>query len=153
VNLFIVRHGYAVDEGPGLGDADRFLSLRGRQGVAAVGAKLHAEGVSLDALFTSPLVRAVQTAELLAHALGFAGAVTTLPSLAPGSSLSALASALEEHGASVACVGHEPMMTALGAMLSGHPAFPSFRPGQVALIANRRLVWTLQPETLEVIRR
>jgi phosphohistidine phosphatase len=106
-------------------------------------------GVTFDVLLTSPLVRAVQTAELVAHALGFRELVVAWPTLAPGGSLRRTADELAARGASVACVGHEPSISALCALAIGESSFPSFRPGQVTLVEDGRPIWTLSPDTFE----
>jgi phosphohistidine phosphatase SixA len=75
-----------------------------------------------------------------------------MPSLAPGVPPRAAAAELASRGASVAVVGHEPSMSALGALLSGRPSFPPFRTGQVSLIEDGQPVWWLDPETLQIDR-
>jgi phosphohistidine phosphatase len=152
VLVFLIRHAHAVDEGDGLADADRYLSSRGRETLRKVAGKLGQEGVRFDALLTSPLVRAVQTAEILAHGVGFLESVVALPPLAPGASIARAADEIATLGADVACVGHEPSISALGALLTRQPSFPSFRPGQVTLIRDGAALWTLQPDLLEIVR-
>jgi phosphohistidine phosphatase len=158
VKVYLVRHAHAVPEAPQLPDEQRYLSAEGREVARSVGNKLRASGVRLHALFTSPLVRAVQTAELLAHGLGFAHEVETLFALAPGFAprlvserVEALVATLGQTAA-VALIGHEPGITALGAHLIGSRAFPQFRPAQVTLVEDRRAIWTFAPDTLTFLR-
>ncbi|MEM9493488.1 MAG: phosphoglycerate mutase family protein, partial [Myxococcota bacterium] len=66
MKLYLIRHSNAVDAGDGISDGHRFLSAEGRTRCREVGRVLREAGVTLDAVVTSPLVRAVQTAELLA---------------------------------------------------------------------------------------
>jgi phosphohistidine phosphatase len=158
VKVYLVRHAHAVSDGPQLPDEQRYLSAGGREVARSVGNKLRAAGVRLHALLTSPLVRAVQTAELLAQGLGFAHEVETLYALAPGFAPRLVAervdSLVEALGptAAVALVGHEPGITALGAHLIGGRAFPQFRPGQVTLVEERRAIWTFTPDALTFVR-
>lgn len=152
MKVFLVRHAHAVDEDAVLSDADRHLSARGRETAKNVGRRLKEARVTFDALLTSPLVRAVQTAELLAGALELDVPVTTWPPLAPGGSLRRTAEELPARGACVACVGHEPGISTLCAMLANAPSFPSFRPGQVTLVEDGRAIWTLSPDSLELAR-
>lgn len=152
MRVYLVRHSLAVQEHAGLVDAYRYLSEEGRALMSAVGTKLAADGVAFDALLTSPLVRAVQTAELLARSVGYDDVVTALPALCPGVPPEATAEELAARGSSVAIVGHEPGISALGALLVGRPAFPPLRPGQVSLIERGRAMWTLHPGTLELER-
>lgn len=152
MKVYLVRHSLAVQEHAGLADPQRYLSEEGRRLMLEVGAKLAADGVAFDALLTSPLVRAVQTAELLARAIGFDDVVTTLPALSPGVPPEAAAGQLAARGSAIAVVGHEPGISALGAFLVGRPSFPPLRPGQVSLVEAGRAMWTLHPGTLELER-
>ncbi len=149
VQIYLIRHGHAVDAAPDLEDEQRYLSKKGRRIVREVGKTLHEAGIELDAVLTSPLVRAVQTAELLAERLDFLGIVEALPALAPGVPPNVAAAALTSRGTQVALVGHEPGISILGAYLCGRPAFPPLRKAQVSLIEDGKPVWFLNPETME----
>jgi phosphohistidine phosphatase len=148
VKIYLIRHAQAVDEGPGLVDESRYLSEKGRAVALAVGETLAKAGVELDTMLTSPLVRAVQTAELIARGIAFTGAVRVLASLAPGFSPQVTAERAAALGQSIALIGHEPQVSALGALLVARPSFPQFRAGQVALIERGQPMWKLNPETL-----
>jgi phosphohistidine phosphatase len=117
VGLLVIRHADAVAEGPVLGDTDRFLTAAGREQARSLGRAIQARGLRLDWVWSSPLVRAVQTAELVAAACGFAGAIEVSPRLAPGGSVRQLLDELAAQGGPGAVVGHEPMMSALAAVL------------------------------------
>lgn len=155
-----MRHAHAVPAGPGTdggtdgvtADAHRHLSASGRRAAREVGRVLRAQGVELDAIFTSPLCRAVQTAELLAGVTDFLGTVQVLSSLAPGVPAPVAARDLLGRGACVAVVGHEPGIAGLGAQLCGRPSFPPFRPGQLACIEDGQPRFYIHPETLAVDR-
>jgi len=150
MQVFLIRHSDAVDAGPALPDPARFLSGRGRQAARAVGQRLRAESIRFDAVVASPLVRAVQTAELIAAQVGFPDLVAALPQLAPDSPPGLAASALAAQGQSVAVVGHEPQLSELAALLIGQRSFPHLRKTEVVLIEDGRAVWTLDPEKLEI---
>ena len=152
MNIYLVRHSRAVDEGLGLADEDRYLSSQGRDLAVRVGQRLAEVGIALDRVLTSPLVRAVQTAELFVQGLGANLEVVTLPLLAPGYPPQLAVERLSGYGTSLALVGHEPTISALGAVLVQRPAFPPFRPMQVAAIENGEPRWTLRPDTLELDR-
>lgn len=147
--IYIIRHGHAVDEGPGLGDESRYLSKKGRKHVREVGRALHDATVELDAILTSPLVRAVQTAELIAERLDYVGVIEALPALAPGVPPRIVAAELASRGARIAVVGHEPGLSALGAFLCGRPSFPPFKKAQVSVVEDGQPRWFLNPDTLE----
>lgn len=157
MKVYLIRHAHAVDSAAPdslvpLRDDHRYLSPRGRQTARAVGRVLREQGVSFDAVLTSPLCRAVQTAELLAEATGFTGVVEVLPSLVPGVPPRLGAQELPTRGASVAVIAHEPGQSTLGAFLCGRPSFPPFRPGQVSLIEDGQPRWFIHPDTLQVDR-
>jgi phosphohistidine phosphatase len=148
VRVFLFRHGRAVDETATLADEHRYLNAVGRRRAREVGAKLAAEGVELDAVLTSPLVRAVQTAELVAERVGFLGEIETLPQLGPGIPSRLVAVELPARGVNVAVFGHAPGISDLGAFLCSRPSFPGLKPGHVAVIEDGKPLWWIDPETL-----
>lgn len=137
MQLYLCRHGEAVDAAGDIGDEERWLTAEGRQGVARVGALLKTQGDIPALILTSPLVRAVQTASELAQALGYGAAVEVLPALAPKGRLGEVLQGLESYPAvrSVYLVGHEPQMGEWTAALLGRPTFGrAFEKGGVARI-------------------
>lgn len=131
MKLYLCRHAEAVDAGHALADEERWLSARGRAQAARVGHALRATGDVPIRIVMSPLVRAVQTAEALAHATGYADALEVVHALAPGGTLKKLLHALSPAPA-IFVVGHEPQMSEWGAKLLGLPHFPrSFAKGGV----------------------
>lgn len=149
VQVYIIRHGHAIDEGPGLPDESRYLTKKGRKVVREIGRVLHDLGVEFDAILTSPLVRAVQTAELIAERTDYVDMIEALPALAPGVPPRIVANELSSRGARVAVVGHEPGLQMLGAYLTGRPAFPPLRKAQVSVVEDGRPLWFIHPDTLE----
>ncbi len=149
VQVFLIRHSHAVDADDELDDPSRFLSPKGRKLIRAVGQSLRAQNLTLDAILFSPLVRAVQTAELLADALDFHGVIETLPALAPGVSAKATAARIAKRGERIALVGHEPGLSSLGAYLCQRPTFPALRKAQISLVEDGKPRWYLDPDTLE----
>lgn len=134
--LLLIRHGIAADAEPGQPDAERALTQRGRARTSAIAADLAGLLPGVDWLLTSTLVRARETAAILADAL----AVTQQDSLAelrPGGDPAAVYRhlAAESGGVGrVALVGHEPQMNALlGLGLTGEPlALARFRKAGIA---------------------
>ncbi len=118
MRLLIVRHAEAA---PGEPDELRPLTPAGHAHADAVGARLRAEGFVADAVVSSPLLRARQTAE----ALGL-GRPEADERLAPGATPSAIRDAAAGRGETVVVVGHQPDCGAAVAALSGgaEPAFP-----------------------------
>lgn len=153
MRVVLVRHGEAVDTHAVSSDAVRYLTARGRRAVRQVGAALVEHGVSLTRIYTSPLVRAVQTAEILAGAVGLEGPVEVWAPLAGGTTAHALAAldhALEDDV--VALVGHEPSIRTMAAHLTGFARFPGFRTGGACIVDWRgdagSFQWALDPKTL-----
>jgi phosphohistidine phosphatase len=152
VKVHLVRHSRAVDESHGMSDDDRFLSADGRRRAREVGARLAKEGVTFDAVLSSPLARAVQTAELVCERVGFLGVIEVTRRLVHGVPPRLVAAELPGKGVSVACFGHMPTISELGAFLCGSPGFPGFQPCQVVCIEDGKPVWSLDPVALRIDR-
>src|SRR5690242_18873425 len=100
MEILLVRHGHALDDAPGLGDAGRWLSTRGRKVTRRVARWLARNKKWCPALiWTSPLVRAVQTAEIVAAGTGYKGELRALAELSPGRDPGDLAKLLAEEQA------------------------------------------------------
>lgn len=120
MELYVLRHAIAVDATPTSRDAERALTEEGRERMRRSTRCWDGLGVVVDVILTSPLVRARQTAEIAALALGIADRVDVCPPLAPGASPAELVRALgerctEEHRAML--VGHEPDLGRLISLL------------------------------------
>lgn len=146
MRVYVIRHGHAIPHHGPVPDAARWLHAEGRQILTGAGAALRDAGVRFDAVLSSPLVRAVQTAELLAAAVGYGDAVEALLALAPDGSPGTVANELPSRGLSVAAVGHEPSISALAGHLAGR-RLGAFRPGQVVCIEDGTARWSFQPDT------
>lgn len=121
--IFLIRHAEAIDETLELGDPHRHLTPRGREQARALGERLRWHDCTATELWASPLVRAVQTAELVLGALGAELPVLAEPRLAPGGDVRALLAALRGAERSVALVGHEPILSGIGGALTGQAGF------------------------------
>jgi len=141
-------------------DHDRWLTDTGRQTVTKVGKALAGLDLHYSCVYTSPLVRAVQTAEILAATHpGFSGPLEVQPALS--SEVGSTAQALEplEHAGDddlVVMVTHMPKVGVLAGHLCQLPTFPSFRTSAACLLSiesnKGRFQWMLDPETLELNR-
>jgi len=145
-----MRHSYATPGGPYVNDATRWLTRQGRDTARQVGRVLANEKVSVDLVFTSPLVRAVQTAELVSELIDYVGVVEAMPGLAPGCEPELAADTIVAHNANALVVGHAPTIALLGAYLLGRPSFPPFRPGMVCAIEQGKPLFKIHPEALTV---
>ena len=117
IRIYLVRHGIALDhEDRGdLPDDDRPLTSKGRRRFRRAARAFARLGEPIDFIFTSPLIRASQTAEILAGALK-ASEVGVLEELRPGGAVGKLLAEVgrrvkDEQG--VALVGHDPQMSQL----------------------------------------
>jgi phosphohistidine phosphatase len=143
VQVVLVRHADAVDETLELRDPSRHLTPHGRVQARSLGDRLRWHDCFPTQIWTSPLVRAVQTAELVAIGLEATVSVEVVPGLAPGESPRALTAALAALPAdSIAVlVGHEPGMSGLGAVLVGLADFTALAKAEAARIVDGQLRW------------
>lgn len=126
MRIYLVRHGDADAEVPeGLGDEARALTPKSRQVMAAHLGSLTERMTGLDLVLTSPLVRAVQTAQILALIQKYEGLLHAHRSLIPDMPVGALDSVIREQaGKNLVLVGHQPSMGAMAAHLLGIASFP-----------------------------
>lgn len=143
MNVFLVRHAHAVDETPSLPDEIRHLSRDGRHAAREIGRRLRWHDCTPTAIWTSPLVRAVMTAELVAAALEWDGPIESVRGLAPGGSVREVMAAIAAHDptGAILLVGHEPALSGLGGALTGRADFPALQKAQAARIDGRELRW------------
>ncbi len=147
MQIYLVRHGDAVPEEDAGSDRDRWLSSRGREAVRILGRLLREQRIEPEAIVSSPLPRAVQTAELLAHGLDHLGPIVALRCLEPGAHpRAAVNQILALAGSSVVVVSHEPTISGLGATLLGRPSFPNFRTAQCCAIERGKPTFTARPD-------
>lgn len=136
MELWLVRHAVAAEreefDGP---DAERPLTPKGRRRFREFCKRLARQTAMPQLIITSPLLRAVQTAALLAQAAGIRkGEIVASDLVAPGVELGALLSFVRDQpGERIALVGHEPDLSHLLAALVGGGAF-RFGKGFVAAV-------------------
>jgi phosphohistidine phosphatase len=118
MRLVLVRHAEAA---PGDPDELRTLTPAGHEQARALGERLRADGLQPDAVLSSPLLRARETAS----ELGF-GEPLALAELAPGATVDGVRAAIANRGDTVVVVGHQPDCSLITAALrgGGEPAFP-----------------------------
>lgn len=123
--LYILRHATAEEAGPGGDDATRRLTDRSREKMKSAAAGFKTLDIKLDAILTSPLPRASETASIVATAYGNTPAPQVLPELGAGVAPSEVVSALRPFAKldTLMVVGHEPQLSALASLLlTGSPA-------------------------------
>ena len=162
--LFLIRHGVAEERGDAWpDDAKRPLSEDGIERFQKSARGLARLDVWIDVVLTSPLVRARQTAEIVASAFDPRPSIITIESLAPGGSYASLVADLEKHGRKtrIALVGHEPGIGELGARLIGSRHSFEFKKGAVCRIdvdeippvGPGDLRWFLTPKVMASIKK
>jgi phosphohistidine phosphatase len=123
VDLYLIRHADAVALGErGITeDEARPLSEAGEQQAVAAARALLKRGIKLDRLYTSPLLRARQTAELLLKTWPQSDlALETCPDLEPGTKPRRLSRfLLKQEGEHVGLVGHMPHLAEVVGWLIG----------------------------------
>ncbi|MGQ4810474.1 hypothetical protein NKDENANG_03944 [Candidatus Entotheonellaceae bacterium PAL068K] len=137
MELFFMRHAQAGRPDPGLypDDCQRPLTEIGQQEHRLVARALVPLLQPLDQLFSSPLLRARQTAAIIAMALQLPGQVKETPVLGEDCTLGGVLGLLQDYprDARLLCVGHEPNMNRLSAIFldgKGRSAI-AFQPGSV----------------------
>lgn len=154
--VYLVRHAIAEERGPSWpDDRARPLTQKGIARFRDISARLADRGVRVGAIFSSPLIRARQTAELLVPAWAEVP-IQFVEELAPGHSPASLAKVLADRAAqkAVALVGHEPDLGTLAAWMIGAKSPLPFKKGGVARIdcgdtikaGEGTLVWMVRPK-------
>ena len=152
--LYLLRHGDAGDPRPQDDDA-RELSARGRKRLRNAAGLWRRLRVAPEVVISSPLPRALQTAQLLVEGLGLGVKVTIDDRLRPGARTSDLGAALGEHGPAerVAFVGHDPDLSDALEHLSGAASIGLRKGGMACLEFDGeprggagRLLWLLDPD-------
>ena len=157
--LYLVRHAIAAERGDDWpDDTKRPLTTRGINRFKDSLPGLKELEVSIDEIFSSPLVRAKQTADLLAGGLQGSPPVKLLDALAPGHTPTAVISQLAKAAKRqrIALVGHEPDLGELAAHLIGATRPLLFKKGgicriDVGSISAKRtgsLMWFVTPKVL-----
>ena len=150
MELYFFRHGDA-EAAAATGDSDRQLTERGRRETLAVGLALHRAGLRPEAIITSPLLRARQTAEILQEV--FALPPQADRRLSPGCSLGAVQELTSHHPRGrFLLVGHEPDLSRIIGHLVGSAHITMAKSGVARVDAERVepgagvLVWLLSAE-------
>lgn len=160
--IYLVRHGLAAEQGPDYpNDADRPLTDEGIERLRVEARGLRSLQVSLDRVLTSPLVRAVQTAEIVAAGVGCRAPLVTVSALAPSGRYDALTAALARLGddRAIALVGHMPSIGEFAARLVGAKEPLLFKKGATCCIevdalppsGPGQLRWFVPPRALRAL--
>jgi phosphohistidine phosphatase len=125
MRLFLVRHAKAA---PGEPDELRPLTSGGRKAARELGERLKAE--QPQTVVSSPLLRARETAEAIAHAAGVEP--ETDERLAPGANADSVRTVVDGRAGPVVIVGHQPDCSEIVFALTGR--VEEFAPGGVHMV-------------------
>lgn len=148
--LYFLRHANAGEHliNPNK-DEKRALDKEGIEQCGYIGRALAALEVQVDAVVSSPLKRATQTASLVGNELGYEGKLQMEPGLRPEAGLADFRKLLEKYARqeAIMVVGHNPNLSQfLGSVISdsGCEASVELKKGAVAKVEMRRTSGTLQ---------
>lgn len=157
MQLYIVRHGPAAERAEWTGsDFDRPLTPAGKQVVLRVAERLADLGIGVDAIVSSPYIRARETAEIVARTLGRTDRLELDARLGAGFGLADLMSLLADYAgvSALMIVGHEPDLGRAICELVGTERL-KMKKGAVALVdlpdphsARGQLQWAAPPRIL-----
>ncbi len=161
MDLYIVRHGIAIDrDDPKCPpDPERYLTEDGIKKTRQVAKGVAGLGITPDLFLSSPYVRAMQTAEIVANALSYAKSKirqTDLLLAGAEPSLFFRELAKDKHSSTVFCFGHAPQLDELiaAAFASRHHLTALKKAGIAALKLKRisppsaEFLWLATPKLL-----
>lgn len=124
MEIYLLRHGIAANAQPGQPDSERALTEEGREKLRRVLKRARDAGARLDAILSSPYLRALETARVAKETLGYEGEIVRVEALVPNASPY---DAWEEirarkTEAAILLASHEPLMSSLAAFLLGCPS-------------------------------
>jgi len=124
MQIYLLRHAIAEVAQPGQSDADRALTVEGKDKLRRVLRRAKAAGAHPSTIVSSPLRRALETAAVAAEALDYEGKIGEWRALLPEVSPYDLWEEIRRHGeeAAILLAGHQPQMSAMTAFLLGAPA-------------------------------
>jgi phosphohistidine phosphatase len=157
MKCYFLRHGLAVDPEEWHGeDFARPLTDEGKDRMAREAKTIAALSLDLDAIVTSPLLRAKQTATIVADKTDLRRRLVEDERLGIGFDEAALKSILQEHDAAgaILLVGHEPSMSqTIGSVIGG--ARIDLKKGSLACVSFAdpasllgELLWLIPPKVL-----
>lgn len=137
MKVYLLRHGIAEDRSPSGADADRRLTDEGRDKLRRVLERARSAGVAPSLILSSPLKRAIETAEVAARELGYHGKIVRVSALTPDGSPAGVWNEIRERRDEPAMLlaGHEPLFSATVSHLLGCTSIMvDFRKGALVCI-------------------
>ena len=144
MNFYLVRHGDALTatENP-----QRPLSPGGRRGVEQTARLALARGIQVSVIYHSGILRAKETAEILAKHIVSVATVAELGGLLPEDDPAVVKAELDAAGESSLLVGHLPFLSRLaGLLVNGDPERPAaeFLPATMVCCARDATEWKIR---------
>jgi phosphohistidine phosphatase len=141
IELYLVRHGIAVDPGtPGIPDDERPLTPKGEKRMKQVARGLRALDLKLDRIVSSPLPRASKTAAIIAETLDARGILEISNVLQAGTPAATVLRWLRERTEDrLMLVGHNPTLSDLVSLLvlgSAQPRICDLKKGGIAALTQ-----------------
>jgi phosphohistidine phosphatase len=167
MNLYLLRHGIAVEHGSPYypNDDDRPLTPEGHKKMLQAARGMKALGLDFDLILSSPVLRAKQTAEIVAGVFDRMNLLAFSPHLSTSGDGRSLVKQLNEQYAdshNILLAGHEPHMSGLvSKLVSGEQGLSvDFKKGSLCLLQTETLrwgkcatlCWLLAPGQLRAIR-
>ncbi len=158
MRLYFLRHAQAEERGR-VDDYSRALTERGRKRMEVAARLIEALGLGLNAIYSSPRLRAKQTAEIISQALDLP--VKLDPSIGEFDwGLGSLAGLLATHHMrdSIMIVGHEPTFSeTIGAITGGMVVMKKGGLARVDVYTHNptrgSLVWMIAPRIFDELRK
>lgn len=164
MEIYLLRHGIAEDPKPGSPDASRALTPEGKKKLREVLQLAGSGGLSPAVILTSPLRRALETAEIAAKELGCKNPPIQTKALSPSGGSEQIWQEIRNHrnAAQVLLSGHEPLLSITAAYLLGSLSLAlDFKKGAIVRIDVEQpgpiprgvLKWMLTPRLAQGKRR
>jgi len=159
--IYFLRHASAGQYQPNSQkDEKRPIDEKGKQQCRDVGRALAAMKVDVDVVISSPLTRAMQTAELVTKEFGHKGKVVVDDAMRPEATYDQFHELVTKYKDkdAILVVGHDPSITEfLVQLLAGTdaPEFVDFKKGAVAKVGSdgqAKLNWVLTPKLTRALQ-
>ena len=131
MKLIFVRHAAAIERSVKVPEEMRYLTSEGRVSFRKTARTMLKNGIEPSLILTSPMIRAVQTAEILAETLCYIGPIVVENELAPGFDIKTLKQLFNKYQSvnELVLVGHEPDFSTIIVSLLNLPSGFNFKKG------------------------
>ena len=160
MNLFLIRHSEAEKISPGKRDFDRVLTEGGKELLGSATEYWKKIIVGFDLIITSPLVRAVQTSEIIADKFSHKGEILKDNNLATGARTNDLIEILNTFNyENIACIGHQPDLSShVSNFISSNGCSLRFPPASICKIrfsgqvrfSGGEMIYFIHPEIFKI---